>query len=696
MKAIAGVKCCALVDKDSSCLQKQALAHILISFIITLSVFFSNNAIASPENALTASGNAYINDITKMIGQKNPNIKKIKDDVKKLEDLQGEAKDCVSKSLEQIKSIDEILGETGVVIPDHATSEGQQYLTDKRKYYIEDLTECRFLVFRIKESLPDFKAKVQEFSQSKILLKSLSIFDVIPNIKYPSEYFQVMAEEYEKTGISVGFGFILVGITIFMLIGYAVRRTAQLHEVSFFRLRAMIFYALFIPGMYIYNMATFDYNDDPSYTFYRMIYVAAIVLSFIFLLWPLFKLFISKNKLINGMICFIRWSVLILLSLLVVILFLGYYDLFLYISESLILTIILLALYLSFLKIISLSMIRFSNLKYPSAVKVHYHFGIRMNRHIHELSIIQYCVVLILTYLSIFYLMSIWSIPVLLIDQFSELINSGITVSNITIVPARIVYGLLVFSVISLFGRALSAYFSHQLTLSTEKDSQVAIASIVGYLCFALAVLVSFLVAGVNFTGLAIIAGALSVGIGFGLQHIVNNFICGVILLIQKPIKPGDRVIVGEAEGFVRRIRILSTQINTVSREDIIVPNSDLITHPITNFMFRDSFWRVTCSVGVKYGSDVELVKKLLLKVAMDNPDVIKEEPNAPVVLFKTFGDSALQFELWCIIKNVNKKNIVNSDLNSAIDVIFNENNICMAYPQRDIHILEPVKLIKD
>ena len=263
----------------------------------------------------------------------------------------------------------------------------------------------------------------------------------------------------------------------------------------------------------------------------------------------------------------------------------------------------------------------------------------------------------------------------------------GIHLANITIYPTRIISGIVVFCLLYLVFRAISTSISRHQQFEDEEETQVAVASILTYVGFSLAMISGFLVAGFDFTGLAIIAGALSVGIGLGLQSIVNNFVSGLILLIEKPIRPGDRINVDGVEGFVKKIRVRSTQIITPSREDIIVPNSDLITRRVTNYMFSDKFCRINCEVGVAYGSDTILVRDVLLNLANNHEEVIKSHRNKPVVLFQSFGNSNLIFQLSCLIKDVNKKSTVKSELNFAIDEAFRENKINMAYTTQDINL---------
>ncbi len=274
------------------------------------------------------------------------------------------------------------------------------------------------------------------------------------------------------------------------------------------------------------------------------------------------------------------------------------------------------------------------------------------------------------------------------IHSFFDYLIDGFHIGSLHIIPLQWIIGLFIFALFILASRHIATRISRsQQFEEDEEEKQVAMASIMLYAGFAISVVIGLILAGFSFTSLTIIAGALSVGIGLGMQSIVNNFISGLILLIEKPIKAGDRIKVDDVEGFVKKVRVRSTQIVTPSHEDIIIPNSDLITHQVTNYMYHDKSWRVKCEVGVAYGSDVDLVQDLLLQVAHAHPEVEKKHNKKPLAYFCSFGDSALIFQLWCLIKDVNNKYSVNSDLNFAIDKIFREHDIEIAFPQRDVHI---------
>ncbi|HDV5710047.1 TPA: mechanosensitive ion channel, partial [Legionella pneumophila] len=303
-------------------------------------------------------------------------------------------------------------------------------------------------------------------------------------------------------------------------------------------------------------------------------------------------------------------------------------------------------------------------------------FGYKKDQMLTEFYILKVTLKLVIVLLSIYLIGISWGFATDFIDTVYKKLLYGFTLANITIYPTRILFGIIIFCFLYLVSRAISTSISRHQQFENEEETQVAIASILTYVGFSIAVISGLLVAGFNFTGLAIIAGALSVGIGLGLQSIVNNFVSGIILLIEKPIRPGDRINIDGVEGFVKKIRVRSTQIITPVNEDIIIPNSDLITRRVVNYMLTDNYWRVNCEVSVAFGTNLNLVKDILLEIANKHDDVVKSGRNKPVVLFTSFADSALTFQLWCMIKDVNKKSTVKSELNFSIEEAFRKHDI--------------------
>lgn len=223
-----------------------------------------------------------------------------------------------------------------------------------------------------------------------------------------------------------------------------------------------------------------------------------------------------------------------------------------------------------------------------------------------------------------------------------------------------------------------------------EKGVGASIASITRIIIIFVGSIVIIQTAGIDLSALTLLAGALGVGIGFGLQNITDNFISGIIILFEKPIKVGDRIEVGDVQGDVINISFRATMILTNDNISIIVPNSEFISSRVINWSHNDRNIRFRIPVGVSYNEDPEKVKRILLEVAKKNPHV-NDNP-AATVLFSEFGDSSLNFHLavWTT-SHTDKPNMLKSELYFEIFKRFREEGIEIPFPQRDLHIKPPL-----
>jgi small-conductance mechanosensitive channel len=212
-----------------------------------------------------------------------------------------------------------------------------------------------------------------------------------------------------------------------------------------------------------------------------------------------------------------------------------------------------------------------------------------------------------------------------------------------------------------------------------------AIATLLQYTLLLLGFALALSAAGMDFTRVALFAGAFSVGIGFGLQTVVNNFVSGLILLFERPIQIGDMVEVGTLRGEVRRIGARSSTVRTFDGAEVIVPNANLITEPVVNWTLSDRRRRLDLEVGVAYGTDPEVVLELLHGVAGAHPAVL-ETPNAEA-LFLEFGDSSLNFRLRVWIPRFEESFAIRSQLSVAINAALRDAGIQIPFPQRDLHV---------
>lgn len=220
---------------------------------------------------------------------------------------------------------------------------------------------------------------------------------------------------------------------------------------------------------------------------------------------------------------------------------------------------------------------------------------------------------------------------------------------------------------------------------SISPGSRLAFATLARYAIAVFGIVWSISLLGVDWSKAQWLVAALGVGIGFGLQEIVANFISGLVILMERPIRVGDVVTVGDASGTVTQIRIRATTIRTFDRQELLVPNKEFITGRVLNWTLSDDMIRIYFNVGVAYGSDVELALKLLEQVAIDHPTTL-DDP-APMVTFEGFGDNTMILGLRCYVASINDRLATTTDLHKAINTEYIEAGIDIAVPQRDIHL---------
>jgi small-conductance mechanosensitive channel len=256
----------------------------------------------------------------------------------------------------------------------------------------------------------------------------------------------------------------------------------------------------------------------------------------------------------------------------------------------------------------------------------------------------------------------------------------------------KVTLGLILTAAAFLYGSFLISWAVQILLMKgvfTRREMQVGVRISIARLIHYGFVFVGFLLAlvalGVHLRDVTIIAGALGVGIGFGLQGIVNNFVSGLILLFERPIKVGDYIQLGEQWAEIKKIGLRATVVETFDRSEIVVPNSDLISNQVTNWTLSNRIARIIIPVGVEYGSDVPLVMKTLMESAMASSKVLRMPE--PQVLFLRFGESSLDFELRVWISDIDDRLVVMSQMHQEIDQRFRQAGIVIAFPQVDLHV---------
>jgi len=384
---------------------------------------------------------------------------------------------------------------------------------------------------------------------------------------------------------------------------------------------------------------------------------------------------------------FLRGLLVFLLTVIILADLLGFQNLSLYMTQAAAWT-LLAAMILWFLWLIGETIIR--HLLHPEAGRALYRYPDRAEliQRIYNLS--HWALSLVLGVIVVVVSLEFWGITPPQIAWAFQWVTWGPTLGSVKLTTLRILGVCLAIYFGFSFSRLVRGLVLIHIFPRTALDTGVryTISTTLHYVILILAGLTALTILGFPLTSLALVAGALGVGIGFGLQNIVNNFLSGLILLYERPIKVGDMLVIDGQWGVVKEIRVRSTIFETFDRYVLIIPNSELVSNKVLNWThYGPGINRLTLKVGVSYNSDVRQVTQLLTQICQANPRVVAAPP--PQIYFAVYGDSSLDFTIWVFVRTPNDRIPATHELNSAIFEAFREHGIEIPFPQRDLHIKE-------
>ncbi len=294
---------------------------------------------------------------------------------------------------------------------------------------------------------------------------------------------------------------------------------------------------------------------------------------------------------------------------------------------------------------------------------------------------------LLLGFFLVTVILSSWGIYASPAAAVKGLLSLGFEIGSQTIT-----LGLIITAIVFLYGSFITSWAIQSLLLDEilprrqmDRGMQISITRLLHYALVFLGFILALMALGLELTNLTILGGAFGIGVGFGLQAIVNNFASGLILLFERPVKIGDTIELGEQWGVIKNIGLRATIVQTYDNAEIVVPNSDLVSNQVTNWTLAERRVRIKINVGVAYGSDIPLVMKIPMECAEEHELILKDP--APQVLFMGFGDSSLDFEVRVWVADFGDRRIVPSDMHLAIDRKFRQSDIEIPFPQRDLHV---------
>jgi small-conductance mechanosensitive channel len=286
-----------------------------------------------------------------------------------------------------------------------------------------------------------------------------------------------------------------------------------------------------------------------------------------------------------------------------------------------------------------------------------------------------------------FSLMVIWRLADSYQDGRDTILSYELTMGELTLTLNMVVMVIVILYLTMIISWMIQALVDSQIMTPKDMDRGIkeSLKRLIHYGLFTFGFLVAVSMAGLDLQKFTILAGALGVGIGFGLQNIVNNFVSGLILLFERPVKVGDIININQDWGTITKIGLRSTVFETFDNSEVIVPNADLIAQKVTNWTFSSKTVRVVLPVGVEYGSPLEKVLEILNKAAKEHPEVLSEpQPNS---IFEGFGTSSIDFQLRFWVKSIDDRLRLRTEVAVSIDRLFREEGIVIAFPQLDLHV---------
>ena len=289
--------------------------------------------------------------------------------------------------------------------------------------------------------------------------------------------------------------------------------------------------------------------------------------------------------------------------------------------------------------------------------------------------------------LAFMFLLANWGVY----DSHGEAMK-GVLSLGVTIGSLRLTVGFILLAILLLYGTLLASRAVQSLLMedvfprrNLERGAQISMARLVHYGFVLVGFLFALAALGFDLKNVTILGGALGVGIGFGLQQIVNNFVCGIILLFERPISVGDYIELDGQWAEIKKIGLRATIVQNFDKADLVIPNSNLVTNRVINWTRTDRLARIKMPVGVAYGSNVPLVMKILQECAAENESVAKSYE--PRVIFMGFGDSSLDFELRVHLQDIDNWYVTRTELYQEIERKFRESGVEIPFPQRDLHV---------
>ena len=418
--------------------------------------------------------------------------------------------------------------------------------------------------------------------------------------------------------------------------------------------------------------------SEKNIALFKVIATTVLMLVFFCLSWIIFSLNYIKNKFLRATRTVMKLTSSGLYFIVIALYLAGYHRYALMIIPKTAASVIIAIIAYQLVRTISRLQHAFDMNESPLSKKIHDKFGFTNNEISPELGVLRPIFYFSIIGWSVILLLHLWGLPEIYRDQFLTKVYHGITVFNVTIFPVHIIRAIGLFLILNLSGRFLSNHIMKSDSFKKEKHLQLTISTLVRYVTFIIATVLALYIAGISFAGVAIAIGALLVGVGFGLQQIVADFIAGLILLTNNVVRPGDFVLVDGTEGTVMKIRLLATEVQT-GVSVVLIPNSSLMSKTVTNYTYQGQLYYAGITIVIEQMSNVSRAEKIILDVAAKNARVINNEEHRPctyIELFDSRGTMGIHLSMYFAIATASEQYYISTELYREILAAFEEHDI--------------------
>ena len=448
--------------------------------------------------------------------------------------------------------------------------------------------------------------------------------------------------------------------------------------------RTLVLFTVILIGSAGYTLLRGMNVSEEAIALLNVIITTATLLSVFWLSWVLFPFEPIKSK-SSLTVHLLMKSIIASLYFIVIALFLaGYHNQALMIIPKLMGSACILSIAFQLIRLVARLQNDFYMNKKPFAKALHRKLGFKDGEISPELAVIRSLIYFTICMFSSMFLLVLWGTPEMYIDQIRNTLHDGIVVFDATIVPVRIGRALFLFFLITLIGRFLSAYIMRKDAFKKEKHVQLTISTLVRYVTFIIATVLCLYIAGISFKGVAIVIGALLVGVGFGLQKIVGDFIAGLVLLSNNVVRPGDYVQIGTVEGVVKKIRLLATEIQTPYPNTVLLPNSSLMNTSVVNYTYQGKLLHIRLKIVIENVLDIERAKELAFEATTKNPGIVNNEhsrPSIQIEIYEALGHMSAHLILIAAIPATSNRDVVLSELSSEILAVFKQKSLPVQVP---------------